>query len=118
MRAEAEIIVGAKIQDLLPVHGDLRILFAGDDAFAFEEAGFFNGGEFLFEVVLEFSVHRRWDKAGEVNRPLSLDPRSDYFRGRSAMYKFISRYPVLTFVFLTLAYQFAVVGVIWALLEP
>ena len=34
------------------------------------------------------------------------------------MYKFISRYPVLTFVFLTLAYQFAVVGVIWALLAP
>ena len=34
------------------------------------------------------------------------------------MYKFISRYPVLTFVFLTLAYQFGVVGIIWALLEP
>jgi membrane protease YdiL (CAAX protease family) len=34
------------------------------------------------------------------------------------MRSFISRYPVLTFTFLTLTYQFAVVGVIWAMLEP
>jgi uncharacterized protein len=34
------------------------------------------------------------------------------------MHKFISRYPVLTFIFLTLTYQFGVVGMIWAILEP
>ena len=33
------------------------------------------------------------------------------------MRKFIERFPVLTFVFLTLAYQFVVVGVVWAQLE-
>eukprot|EP01137_Pigoraptor_chileana_P037783 Opistho-2@150 len=33
MRREAEIIIGAEIQDFFAVHGDLGALLAGDDAF-------------------------------------------------------------------------------------
>jgi hypothetical protein len=45
------------LSTLPTVDRDLRCLFAGDDAFAFEKTGLFDGGEFGLQVCFEFSVH-------------------------------------------------------------
>jgi len=57
VRGEPQVIVGAEVQHLPTVHGDLRVLLAGDDAFTLEETGLFDGLQFALQVGLETAVH-------------------------------------------------------------
>ena len=58
MAAEAEIIVGAKIEHRLArAHGNLSALRAGDDAFPFVKARRADVVEFLLELELKGAVH-------------------------------------------------------------
>ena len=56
-----EVVVRTEIQHRTPVHGDLRILIAGNDAFALEKPGAFDGGEFVAQVLLKVTVHGVFD---------------------------------------------------------
>ena len=73
--AETEVVVRTEIQHLLPIHGDLRALLAGDDALALVQPGFFNGGQFGLKLCFQFSVHVAFEiwrefRAAKVIGPL------------------------------------------------
>jgi hypothetical protein len=58
MIRQAEVVVGAEIEDHTTGNGDLGLLRAGDDALALIEAGPFDLGQPLLKMILHCSVHR------------------------------------------------------------
>ena len=57
MIGEAEVVVGAQVDQLAPVHLDLRILLRSDEAFVLGQVLRLDLVEFGLDMGLEVSVH-------------------------------------------------------------
>ena len=57
--AQSQIVVGAEVQHFLALHLDGCALRAFDDSFFLVEAGCFQVGQGLLQMLLDFSVHNR-----------------------------------------------------------
>jgi hypothetical protein len=72
MIGQAEVIVGAKVENAVAGFGrfDVGRLWRGDDTFAFEEPGGFDGSERGFEMGAERGCHGREGKLKGRNSKL------------------------------------------------
>jgi len=57
VRREAEVIIGAEIQDFFAVHGDFRALLAGNDAFFLHQSCCFDLFQFFPDPGYKLFIH-------------------------------------------------------------